>query len=90
MIRSKLFVLIVAFYFSLASSKFVNVNLPEGHLKYYFNSFPTEKQKCEDNPDCPYKVKNVFSMSLSPYEWEINKSLFTILSVISNVSNYFS
>ncbi|XP_033208675.1 EGF domain-specific O-linked N-acetylglucosamine transferase-like isoform X2 [Belonocnema kinseyi] len=31
------------------------INLPEGHLKYYFNSFPAEAEKCRNDVACPYK-----------------------------------
>ena len=33
-----------------------NINLPENHLKYYFNSFPVIAEECRNDPTCPYKV----------------------------------
>lgn len=34
-----------------------NINLPVTHLPYYFNLFPDQLEKCQANPDCPFKVR---------------------------------
>ncbi|KAK0161010.1 hypothetical protein PV327_009530 [Microctonus hyperodae] len=39
----------------LIPDDFGNINLPDDHLKYYFNSYPKVAEKCRTNPDCPYK-----------------------------------
>lgn len=37
------------------SGNFSTINLPEGHLQYYFASFPKAAKECENDPECPYK-----------------------------------
>ena len=38
-----------------------NIDLPDSHLKYYFNSFPILAEKCRNDSDCPYKVTIIFN-----------------------------
>ena len=69
MIGLKLLFFITTTHIALVISKFQYVNLPEKHLKYYFNSFPTENQKCKNDPKCPYKVNihRIFERSFFSY-----------------------
>lgn len=41
---------------------FSTINLPKEHLPFYFSSYPDISKKCNDDPECPYKMhlnKNV-------------------------------
>ncbi|XP_044267889.1 EGF domain-specific O-linked N-acetylglucosamine transferase [Tribolium madens] len=35
---------------------FSSINLPESHLPYYFTNFPKIAEKCDKDPQCPYKT----------------------------------
>ncbi|XP_043287988.1 EGF domain-specific O-linked N-acetylglucosamine transferase isoform X2 [Venturia canescens] len=37
------------------SDKYISIDLPETHLKYYFHSFPKIVQECRNDSTCPYK-----------------------------------
>jgi protein O-GlcNAc transferase len=47
--------LIVNYQWSLAYN-FTEINLPEEHISYYFNSYPDVAEKCKLDSTCPYKV----------------------------------
>ncbi|XP_063922710.1 EGF domain-specific O-linked N-acetylglucosamine transferase isoform X2 [Zophobas morio] len=34
---------------------YTSINLPDGHLPYYFSSFPKIAQKCASDPECPFQ-----------------------------------
>jgi protein O-GlcNAc transferase len=48
-------VIIVNYQWSLAYN-FTEINLPEEHIPYYFNSYPEVAEKCKLDPTCSYKV----------------------------------
>ncbi|EFA03354.1 EGF domain-specific O-linked N-acetylglucosamine transferase [Tribolium castaneum] len=35
---------------------FSSINLPDSHLPYYFTNFPKIREKCDKDPQCPYKT----------------------------------
>ncbi|XP_001599568.2 EGF domain-specific O-linked N-acetylglucosamine transferase [Nasonia vitripennis] len=37
------------------AGNYSNIDLPESHLKYYFNSFPALADECRKDSECPYK-----------------------------------
>ena len=55
-----------------------NVDLPENHLKYYFNSFPAEAEKCQDDVACPYKVEKLLQNFLHSSK---KKHFFTLQNI---------
>jgi protein O-GlcNAc transferase len=38
------------------ADNFTDINLPEEHMPYYFNSYHNIAEKCKLDPACPYKV----------------------------------
>ena len=42
---------------NFTKGNYFNINLPEDHVKYFFNYFPAEAEKCRDDVACPYKVR---------------------------------
>lgn len=53
----------LVFVFTVIGGNYIDINLPHDHVKYYFNSFPTEAEKCRNNTACPYKVRLIFNFS---------------------------
>ncbi|KAF4526720.1 hypothetical protein B566_EDAN015752 [Ephemera danica] len=41
---------------SVSCYNVTDVNLPEEHLSYYFNAFPSVAEKCRNDSSCPYKA----------------------------------
>lgn len=48
--------LIIVNYQWSAAYNFTEINLPEEHIPYYFNSYPEVAEKCKLDSTCPYKV----------------------------------
>ncbi|XP_058802591.1 EGF domain-specific O-linked N-acetylglucosamine transferase [Phymastichus coffea] len=46
----------LVFLTTVDASNYSDIDLPESHIKYYFNSFPVVAEKCRNDPSCPYKV----------------------------------
>lgn len=47
--------LIIVNYQWSAAYNFTEINLPEEHIPYYFNSYPEVAEKCKLDSTCPYK-----------------------------------
>lgn len=55
--KDLIFIVIICALFVIPNEgNYSDINLPENHLKYYFNSFPAEAEKCRNDVACPYKV----------------------------------
>lgn len=53
--------LVLVFTVTATGGNYTDINLPQVHIKYYFNSFPTIAEKCRNDAACPYKVRLVFN-----------------------------
>ncbi|XP_076644510.1 EGF-domain O-GlcNAc transferase isoform X2 [Halictus rubicundus] len=53
---SKCFALLVlVFAVTAIPTNYSDIDLPDDHIKYYFNSFPTLAEQCRNDTACPYK-----------------------------------
>lgn len=72
-------VLIAHLSTSATTYNFTDVNLPQGHLSYYLNSFPAIADECRSDSLCPFKVTRIYytttSLLLPP------KSLYNIYTL---------
>lgn len=59
-LHSMFFSLFVAYEVNLSRSSYLQVNLPDNHMPFYYRHFPEELKKCLDDEGCPYKVGNNF------------------------------
>ncbi|XP_031827699.1 EGF-domain O-GlcNAc transferase isoform X2 [Nomia melanderi] len=46
---------VLVFAVTAIPANYSDIDLPDDHMKYYFNSFPTVAEECRNNTACPYK-----------------------------------
>ncbi|XP_015433615.1 PREDICTED: EGF domain-specific O-linked N-acetylglucosamine transferase, partial [Dufourea novaeangliae] len=47
--------IVLIFAVTAIQTNYSDIDLPDDHVKYYFNSFPTVAEDCRNNTACPYK-----------------------------------
>ncbi|XP_033334181.1 EGF-domain O-GlcNAc transferase isoform X2 [Megalopta genalis] len=63
--------LVLVFAVTAIPANYSDIDLPDDHIKYYFNSFPTVEERCRNDTACPYK-DSIGTKSCWGYELDCN------------------